>query len=425
LIAAAIAFSLAAEASAEDWPQWRGPRRDSTWNETGLVESFPPEGPPVLWRVPAGTGFSSPCIVDGKVYVTYSRVTKLVIDENVLCLDAATGRPIWTYTYPVEYPEYGSDPAHPFGPIATPIIAEGKIYTLGRAANLLCLDAGTGRVIWHNDLPKQFGTKEDLRGLNCSPVIEGNLLIMAIAKSAHVCIIAFDKDSGRQIWEALDEIPSDSSPIVITAAGRRQLIVWAYQSVAALDPTTGAILWRRPINTGGSYVVATPVWTADRLLLGGLMLKLASDKPGASVLWPEDIRPSRVRGSDTSTPLVHNGLVFAPTPKGQLDCLDAASGKQLWQSDKVTELNTGASIHLTAVPGSDCVFLFTDRGDLLLARLTAAGYQEISRAHLIEPTNEFGARKMAWTPPAYANGCVFLRNDKEVICASLRAKPQR
>jgi outer membrane protein assembly factor BamB len=117
--------------------------------------------------------------------------------------------------------------------------------------------------------------------------------------------------------------------------------------------------------------------------------------------------------------------VFAPTPKGQLNCLDAATGKQLWQTDKVTELNTGASIHLTAIAGSNCVFLFTDRGDLLLARLTAAGYQEISRAHLIEPTNEFGARKMAWTPPAYANGCVFLRNDKEVICASLRAKPQR
>jgi outer membrane protein assembly factor BamB len=420
VMAAILALGLAA-LRAEDWPQWRGPRRDAVWQETGLFQSFPPEGLKVLWRVPIGTGFSSPCIVDGKVYVTDSHVTRTNARENVHCLNATTGKTIWTHTYDVVYPEYGADPEHPFGPHATPVIADGKIFTLGRMSDLLCLDATSGRVLWHNNLPKQYGTTEDLRGFSSSPIIEGKLIIIVIAKSPQASIVAFDKDSGRQVWEALDEIPSNSSPIAITAAGRRQIIVWAYKSVAALDPAAGKILWRQPVNAGPAYTVATPVWKDDRLLLSGLMLKLNSDMPGVSILWPEELKPSRINVSDTSTPLLQDGLVFSPASKGQLLCLDAATGRQLWQADQVSESKSGASIHLTSVPSIRGVLLFTDRGDLILSRLTAAGYQEISRFHLLEPTADFGARKMAWVPPAYANRCVFARNDKELVGASLAA----
>jgi outer membrane protein assembly factor BamB len=149
------------------------------------------------------------------------------------------------------------------------------------------------------------------------------------------------------------------------------------------------------------------------------MLKLAHDKPGASIVWPDELKPSRIHISDTSTPLIQDGLVFSPTSKGQILCLDAPTGKQLWQADRVTESTSGASIHITAAPGIQGFFLFTDRGDFVLSRMTAAGYREISRAHLIDPTNDYGARKMAWTPPSYANRCVFARNDRELVCASL------
>lgn len=419
-----VALGFAAALYAEDSPQWRGPRRDAVWHETGLLESFPPEGLRVLWRVPIGTGFSSPCIVEGKVYVTDSRVTRTNACENVHCLNATTGKTIWTHTYDVEYPEWGANPDHPFGPHATPVIAAGRIYTLGRMSDLLCLHASTGQVLWRNNLPKQYKTKEDLRGFSCSPVIDGKLVIIAIAKSPQASIVAFDKDSGRQVWEALDEIPSNSSPLVITAAGRRQVIVWAYKSVAALDPATGKILWRQNINTGPAYTVATPVWKGEQLLLSGLMLKLNTNQPGASIVWPEELKPSRIALSDTSTPLIQDGLVFSPTSKGQLLCLDATTGKQLWQADQVSESKSGASMHMTSVPSIRGVLLFTDRGDLILSRLTGAGYQEISRFHLLEPTADFGARKMAWVPPSYANRCVFARNDKELVCASLGAAPK-
>ena len=221
------------------------------------------------------------------------------------------------------------------------------------------------------------------------------------------------------MWESLNEIPSNSSPIVIACAGRRQIIVWAYRSVAALDPATGEVLWRVPVNSGPSYSVATPIWSGDRLLIGGLMLKLTADKPGATVLWPEEVRPSRINLSETSTPLFQDDLVFSPDTQGRLLCMDARTGQQLWQTDGLTEVKGGASIHMTAAPGTDRVFLFTDRGDLLLARFTRSGYEEISRAHLLEPTNDFGGRKMAWSPPSYAQRCVFARSDKELVCAAL------
>lgn len=160
IIGAVAALCLTAMARAEDWPQWRGPHRDSTWNETGILEGFPPEGPKVLWRIPIGTGFSSPCVVQGRVYVTYSRVTRDAAHEHVLCVDSATGKEIWAHSYPVQYPEWGANPDHPFGPAATPAVADGKVYTLGRMSNLICLDALTGGVLWQHDLPKEFGTTE-------------------------------------------------------------------------------------------------------------------------------------------------------------------------------------------------------------------------------------------------------------------------
>jgi outer membrane protein assembly factor BamB len=415
-----LLLGFAAILRAEDWPQWRGLHRDGVWHETGIMQSFPPEGLKVLWRVPVGAGFSSPVVAQGRVYITDSHVTRTNAHENVRCRDAATGKTIWSHQYEVTYPEYGADPTHPFGPVATPALASGKIYTLGRMSHLLCLDALTGRVLWSHDLQKEFNTTEDLRGFNSSPIVESSLVIIAIAKSPQVSVIAFDKDSGRQVWEALDEIPSNTSPIVVEFAKRRQLIVWANLSVAALDPLTGGILWRQNVASSGNYAVPTPVWKDQLLLLDGLMLKLNSARPTASILWPEDTSPVHIHVSDTSTPLLQDGLAFLPTAKGNLVCREALTGKQLWQADQIASKN-GASIHMTSVPSIRGVLLFTDRGDLLLSRLTAAGYQELSRFHLLEPTAEYGQQKMAWVPPAYSSQRVFARNDKELVCASLAA----
>jgi outer membrane protein assembly factor BamB len=164
----------------------------------------------------------------------------------------------------------------------------------------------------------------------------------------------------------------------------------------------------------------TPVAQGNRLLVSGLMLELGATQPTASVLWPQNRAASKRILSNTSTPLLRGDCVFSAKSTGALVCLEAATGKQLWETHAVTETTTGASIHLTKA--GDFVFLFTDQGDLILANLNRAGYQEIDRTHLLDPTIPYFGRKVVWAPPAYANRHVFVRNDQELVCASLAAK---
>jgi hypothetical protein len=204
------------------------------------------------------------------------------------------------------------------------------------------------------------------------------------------------------------------------AGGKRQLIVWTCEAVTSLNPATGATYWREPMATINDNAVATPVVQRNRLLIGGLMLELNADQPVASVLWPDANSSKRIL-SNTSTALLQGDYVFSAKSTGELVCLEAGTGKQVWETNTVTELKGGASIHLT--PAGDAVFLFTDRGDLILAQLMPQGYTEVSRAHLLEPTRTVGGRRWAWTPPAYANRHIFARNDEELVCASLAAEP--
>jgi len=281
------------------------------------------------------------------------------------------------------------------------------------------LDARTGALLWENNLGREY----EIRELNCrtSPLIEGNLLILLAGAKPGACVLALDKKTGKEVWKALAESISNSSPIIIKAGGKRQLIVWTGESVTSLDPATGATYWREPITTSTNDSIPAPVLENNRLLISGLMLELDAHQPSAKVLWPESKTFSKRILSNTSTPLLQGGYVYSAKSSGELVCLDAATGNQIWHTNTVTGLTTGASIHLTA--NRDRVFLFTDQGDLILAQLTPQGYDEISRARLLAPTSPFVSKKFAWTPPSYANRHVFARNDEELVCASLAAKP--
>jgi outer membrane protein assembly factor BamB len=403
---------------AEDWPQWRGPNRDGVCGEAGLLESFPTGGLKVRWRVPVGWGFSSPVMAQGRVFLADSEVTKPKAKECVRCFDETTGQALWTHRYDVAYEDWAFDPTQEIGPVATPIVHSGKIYAVGRLGHLFCLDVQKGDVLWQKDLHKDY--QAAFAPGAPSPLIEGNLLILFIGGKPDACLIALDKDTGKEVWKALDESLTFSSPIVISAGGKRQLIVWTNESVTSLDPASGETWWRQRLVTSPDYAVSTPVYHKDRLLIGGLMFQLDTDKPAARVLWPESKAPARRIFSHTSTALLRDDCVFSAKSTGELVGLDANTGKQIWESSKVTDLKGGASIHLT--PSGDSVLLYTDKGELIRARLSAQGYEEISRAAVLEPTFPFGGRKVAWPAPAYANRHIFVRSGKELVCASLAAE---
>jgi outer membrane protein assembly factor BamB len=229
LIALGASLSLMPFAHA-DWPQWRGPNRDGVWSETGIMESFPADGLKTKWRAPVGRGWSSPVVAQGRVFVTDVELKAPDAWERVLCFDETTGKPLWTHRYTVKYPDWAFSPTGG-GLRATPIIRDGRIYTLGALGDLFCFDAATGNVVWQKSL-------------------------------------ANDKNSGAEVWRALDDAFTYSSPIVITAGGQRQLIVWTQEAVTSLDPSTGHTWWRELNRISGDMAVSTSVFSNPYLLAG-------------------------------------------------------------------------------------------------------------------------------------------------------------
>ena len=409
---------------ATDWPQWRGPNRDAYWTESGIVETLPKTGLKVLWRAPIGLGISTPVIVADKVYISDTVVQKPIAHQRVHCLGADLGDRQWTYDYEMSPPDWFFSEEQARGPGATPIVKDGKLYALDLFGGLVCLDTAQGKVIWKKDLSIEYKTKGT--SLDASPLIEKDLLVLMLGGAAETAgavgagIVAFDRNSGREVWRILDEAVTWSSPIVIDAGGVRQLIVWTQQSVCSLNPTNGWIYWRKQTRTGGSpgtAAVSTPVYKDGNLLISGWMFRLYGERPTFRVGWAAREGVSGRILSDTSSPVIQGDFVYSAKSGGEFLCLNAVTGEEVWRTNTVTQLGSAASVHVTT--HGDSAYLFNDRGELIQAHLAPRGYEEVSRTKLIEPTSPFGGRKFAWAAPAFARKNVYVRNDQELFCVSL------
>ena len=420
LLALALSIRFPVEVLAEDWPQFRGPNRDGVWDEAGILQSFPTDGLKIRWRAPLKGGHSSPVVARGRVYVTDLEANEPEAWERVHCFDEKTGKRLWIYRDEVDFPR-SFDPDNPTGPCPTPIVEADRLFTLGSTGNLLCLDTQAGRIVWKKTLSREYDLI-DIPNITPCPLIEGDLLIVVIGGKPGACVVAFDKRTGTEIWRALDDPPrAFSSPIVITAAGKRQLIVWTPSAVTSLNPATGQTWWREELVTREDNAGAAPVSQGNMLLISGLMFRLETGSPAATAIWPERKTQALRILSNTCMPLIQGTEIYAANMYGSLICLDSQTGEQLWETDQVTGPEKYGAIHLT--PNGDSVLLYTDQGNLIRARLDRAGYEELGRVHLVDPTFHVRGRKLVWAPPAFANGHVFARNHQELICASLLATP--
>src|SRR5881396_1951307 len=276
---------LALSSRAEDWPQWRGSSRDGVWHERGILKTFPAEGLPVRWRAPVGYGFSSPVVAKGRIYVTDVLLDRPKVRGRVLCFEETRGKLLWTFSRErTNYPAWAFVPGQEPSPNGTPVVQEGKVYATGpQAHNFYCLEAASGKLVWERDLAQDYQI-EDTATISASPLVDRERLILQAGGKPNACVVAFDQKSGKEIWRSLNETAGQASPIIVQAGGRRQLIVWTTQSVSSLDPATGQLFWREAFAAGSSGAVATPVFSNNRLLVSGLMLKLDGKKPSASVL---------------------------------------------------------------------------------------------------------------------------------------------
>lgn len=424
-----LTFLLAASLFGEDWPEWRGKDRKGTWHENGILGTFPPDGLTVKWRVPIHHGFSGPAVSHGRVFITdFSRLQGTKGIERVLCLDEKTGKILWTKEWEADY--NGLMDAYATGPRATPTVDGDLVYALGAKGKLLCLNVRTGEILWKKDYQTDYRTQVPIWGMTGAPLVDGDRLICLVGGESNAKVVAFDKKTGKEIWRALasDSEPGYCPPIAIEAGCVRQIILWHPKAVTSLEPATGKVLWEYPFKVETGLSVATPVQSGPFLLVssfynGSMLLEL--DKAEPRLIWKgksqSEINTDGLH-SLISTPVIQGEHVYGICSYGQLRCLELRTGKRVWESLQLTkEKARWASGFL--VQNGDRFFINNDRGELIIAKLTPQGYEELSRTQLIKPTSIPGNRRemgaVNWSHPAYANQHIFARNDEEILCASL------
>jgi outer membrane protein assembly factor BamB len=438
LVSSALLAFGCAVITAEDWPEFRGKGRLGVWNETGILETFPSEGLKIRWRTPIRAGYAGPAVADGRVFVAdFLETGRLRGTERAIALDEKTGKILWTHEWQAAYPGM----LYAYGPKATPTVDGNRVYILGADGKLFCFDVKTGAVIWQKDFVADLGAAPDkwayYYGFASAPIVDGARVVCIVGGKDNAFVVAFDKTTGAEVWRALssDLEPGVAQPIIITAGGARQLIIWHPSAVVSINPESGRKYWEVPFKAGGSMTVATPIHKGSLLFVtnfynGGLMLKLDEKKPGASVLWKgtsdSEIQTEGLHAT-TATPVIIGDHLYGICSYGQFRCLLKNSGARVWETQALTkERSRWASGQI--VQHGDRLFVNNDRGELVIVKPSPDGYEEIGRTHLIKPTTLPGNRRQLeyvnWSHPAYANRHIFARNDEEIICASLAADGQ-
>jgi outer membrane protein assembly factor BamB len=393
---------------AADWPQWLGPTRDGV--STEKVKPWK-EPPTVVWRYPAGEGNSSPVVAAGRVFL-HSKVEGKT-EEEIVARDAATGKELWRQSYP----RRKFDSLFGNGPRATPAVSAGKLYSYGMTGVLACWETETGKRLWQVDALTTFGVDNLKFGVSCSPLVEDSRVLLNVgAKGAS--IVAFDRDTGKVVWKTQDDGASYSSPIVFGEGKQRQVVFLTARGVVSVGPKDGELFWRFPLVDALLESSTTPARAGDMLLASsitygsaGLRLGVKDGKPAMSELW-KNAKLTSYFSTPVAVGAEHIYLVTGSNPitsfgrvQADLQCLEAKTGKVLWTKNKIGRYH--ASLIRT---GDDKLLLLDDNGNLVLLEPSPREYRELARAKVCGET---------WAHPALANGRLYVRDEKDVICLQL------
>ncbi len=422
-------FSLAAgNGQAEDWNQWLGGERNGHWNESGILKAFPDGGPKVLWRAAVANGYSGPAVADQRVFLTdYVREagdptpnpgkkSELKGRERVHCLDSRTGKPLWQHEYPCDYKF-----SYPNGPRATPTVDGDRVYTLGAEGHLICFNVADGSIVWSKQLKQEYNMPLAPHwGFAAHPLVHGDTLYCVVGGEGSVAV-AFDKMTGQEKWRSLSaSSPGYCPPTMIEAGGTEQLLIWHPESLNSLNPETGQVYWSYNMKPAYEMSIIAPVKHGQYLLATALqgtsiLLNLNADQPAATEVWRnKGIHP------DHNPPLIVDGHIYGVDEKGHLRCFDLKSGDRVWETLATAPGGRPAgSTTGFIVKNEDQYFIMTEMGELILAHMSPDGFKELGRAKILEPTSRTGNRSVVWSHPAFADKCMFARNDKELVCVSL------
>lgn len=404
-IVLAVLQALAGAAQSADWPQFLGPTRDGVYAEADLADAWPKEGPLVVWHKTIGQGFSGPVVSAGKLILFHRQSDKEVVD----CFDAQKGERLWSVDYPTSYrDDFGFDE----GPRATPTIAGKHVFTFGAEGALRCWELATGKKVWSVDTKNDFQAGKGFFGMACSPLVEGNAVIINVGGRNGAGIVAFERATGRVLWKATDDEASCSSPVAATISGNRCALVLTRSELVAVASATGKIRFRFPFQPpmNASVTAATPLVIDDLIFIsasygtGAALLRVKAD--GAEKSWAAD----DVLSNHYATPVHRDGFLYGFDGRQEqgcnLRCVELRTGKVRWSKD-----GFGAGTLMLA--NSDLLVL-TEKGELVRAPATPAGFSPTARAQILS----FQVR----AHPALANGFLYARSKDQLVCVDLHKR---
>lgn len=390
--------------NAADWPQWHGPNRDG---HAGTGETLPEKLPADMkpdWKISIGGGFSSVVVAGDKLVYMDGDGTQ----EAAHCLDAKTGHELWKQSIA---PEFSDEWGH--GTRSTPIVDGSRAYVTSCNGEFRCLDLASGKVIWSASFEKDFGVKflgskanegtASRRGNNGSPVIDGKVIFVPVGSTEGASLVAFEKEKGTILWKAGNDEAAYSSPMVVDLAGVRQVIYLNAEGLCGFRRGDGKLLWRVPIVTGAKRHACSPVIVGDNIVMNSYTYGMASflvTKNGEDVGAKEAWRNKDLK-INLATPVLVGGFLYSHGPNKNYVCVDASNGQVKW-----TQPGFGEQVSHTTAFG-DKLAVTTDAGQLIVIKANPNRYEELSRAQVCGKT---------WSFPTWANGKLFIRDNRELAC---------
>ncbi len=405
LIAVLMATLLISHCVADDWPQFLGQNRDGKSTETGLISSWPKDGLRETWRKKLGPGMSGISIVNEQVVTMFQDERQ----QFVVCLNASNGNELWKT--PVA-PTYQNSMGH--GPRATPTISDGSVYAYTGEGILVSLDLKSGKEIWKVDLRKLNGGKPAEYGTSGSPIVVGNEVIVPTNPGKY-SVCSFAKEDGEFLWGTNDEVSGYASPMFLDSNAGKSIATFSGKSLFGVEPGSGKMIWKYDFPTEYNCNTASPINIGKKILIssgenhGSALLSIdkTDGRWQVTEIWKSFGRNSVLR-CEWQTPVFHNGYVYgfdnvgSAGPATHLTCIDAETGKRMWQKIRFGKGN------MIFVDGK--LLISTMKGELVIVEAASSKFKELGRQKMIGQTRQ---------APAISSGKVFLRDQSEIVCVDL------
>ena len=392
--------AAAAHATRNYWTNFRGPNRDGRYDEMAVLTSWPANGLTPIWKQPIGIGYASFVVADGRAYTIEQRRSK----EVVTAYDVNNGRELWNQGWNAEYNDENGD-----GPRATPTWDDGRIYALGATGELRCLDAKTGAVAWGRNILKENGAANLQWAMAASPLIVDDKVIVLPGGPAGKSIVAYNKMSGAPVWKSQSDPQAYVSPMLVTLAGRRQIVVVSSSRILGLVPEDGALLWSHAWDTDMGINVSQPIPVdKNRLFIsagygkGAALLEISGsgNSLSAKALWANINMKNKFNSS-----VLHEGHIYG-LDEGILSCVDVNTGARKWKG--------GRYGYGQVVVASGHLIITCDSGELALVKASPDQYTEVARFAALEGK--------IWNNPAIANGKLLVRNATQMAAYNIAAQ---